>query len=229
MNGPGYPYNQQQRPQQQHPYPQHPYPQQQHPYPQQQHPYPPPPAKRGMSPMVIALIIGGGVFVLGGGSCLVLGGLAMLGASADDDPAVAEGERLGAPAATGTTGATGTPTAPIATAAPTATALVESGDDDDNDGAAPAATDTAGGTERPPSTGARPPATSTGGGGTWQCTASGSVRVCGFANVCNNQMVFGNGFGKDRYIASTQAKNACEGMARAKGGSTVCVVQCSAR
>ncbi|HEU4534626.1 MAG TPA: hypothetical protein VFS00_10935, partial [Polyangiaceae bacterium] len=82
----------------------------------------------------------------------------------------------------------------------------------------------------PPTAAGRPPGPpTTGGGPTWQCTASGSVRVCGFANVCNNQMVFGNGFGKDRVLASMQAKNACESMARAKGGSTVCVTQCSAR
>jgi hypothetical protein len=55
------------------------------------------------------------------------------------------------------------------------------------------------------------------------------VRVCGFANVCNDQIVFGNGFGEDRFLASSQAKNACEGMARAKGGSTVCIVQCTFR
>lgn len=181
MNGPGYPYY-----------------------------YPPPrPPKRGLPPVVIVLLAVGGAFAVGGGACVVLGGLAVLGASADSEPAVAEGE---------------TPAIPTATAAPTATTLTETGADPP-----PATIDTAGGAEPPPLPGTRPPATGTGAGGTWRCTASGSVRVCGFANVCNNQMVFGNGFGKDRYLASTQAKNACEGMARAKGGSTVCVVQCTAR
>lgn len=67
------------------------------------------------------------------------------------------------------------------------------------------------------------------GGTKWSCNASGSVRVCGFANVCSYQMVFGNGYGPDRIPASMMAKNACENMARAKGGSTVCVVSCSPR
>jgi hypothetical protein len=42
-------------------------------------------------------------------------------------------------------------------------------------------------------------------------------------------MVFGNGGGTDRFLASQQAKMACEGMARAKGGTTVCVVSCQPR
>lgn len=63
----------------------------------------------------------------------------------------------------------------------------------------------------------------------WWCTASASVRVCGFAGACNYQMVFGNGGGKDRFLASQQAKNACQASARAKGATAVCVVQCSVR
>jgi hypothetical protein len=187
-----------------------------YPYYHQPPPPPPPPPRRGPSPVVIVLLVVGGVFALGGGACVVLGGLAVLGASADADPATAEGDAPGLPTATAP---------PTATAAPTATSLVETGHDEP----APDATGATNGDVGPPTTGARPPATGTAGGGTWSCTASGSVRVCGFANACNNQMVFGNGFGKDRYLASTQAKNACESMARAKGGSTVCVVQCSVR
>lgn len=67
------------------------------------------------------------------------------------------------------------------------------------------------------------------GEGTWSCTGSSSVRVCGFAGACNYQMVFGNGFGKDRFLASQQAKRSCEASARAKGATAICVVQCSVR
>lgn len=67
------------------------------------------------------------------------------------------------------------------------------------------------------------------GGASWWCTASASVRVCGFAGACDYQMVFGNGGGKDRFLASQQAKRSCEASARAKGASAICVVQCSPR
>lgn len=153
----------------------------------------------------------GGAFAIGGSACVVLGGLALLGTGADETA-----RDDAAPGASGT--------APGAPGAPAATTLVETSGDGE---APPADADGARGGERPPTAGASPPGA--GGGVTWQCTASSSVRVCGFANACNYQMVFGNGFGKDRYLASTQAKNACEGMARAKGGSTVCVVQCTPR
>jgi hypothetical protein len=63
----------------------------------------------------------------------------------------------------------------------------------------------------------------------WMCTGSASVRVCGFAGACNYQMVFGNGWGKDRFFAEKQAKSSCEASARAKGAVAVCVVQCSVR
>ena len=75
--------------------------------------------------------------------------------------------------------------------------------------------------------GATPSTPKKSGGTQWSCTATGWVRVCGFANVCNNQMVSGIGWGGDRFLAQTMAKNACENMARAKGGSTVCTVTCS--
>ena len=61
----------------------------------------------------------------------------------------------------------------------------------------------------------------------WFCNATGYVRVCGYANVCNNINVFGSGSGPDRYLASNQAKMACEGQARARGGSAMCAVSCS--
>ncbi|MDX2092028.1 MAG: hypothetical protein SFX73_29460 [Kofleriaceae bacterium] len=70
---------------------------------------------------------------------------------------------------------------------------------------------------------------STSGEGNWQCTASSSVRVCGFAGACNYQLVFGNGWGKDHFFASKQAKSSCEASARAKGATAVCVVHCSVR
>jgi hypothetical protein len=41
--------------------------------------------------------------------------------------------------------------------------------------------------------------------------------------------VFGNGGGTDRFIASQQAKMACEGMARAKGTFASCVVTCTVK
>jgi hypothetical protein len=66
-----------------------------------------------------------------------------------------------------------------------------------------------------------------GGGARWTCNASGWVRVCGFANVCNNVMVSGVGVGADRGEAATMARNACEGMARARGGAAVCSVACT--
>jgi hypothetical protein len=61
----------------------------------------------------------------------------------------------------------------------------------------------------------------------WFCNATGFVRVCGFANVCNNINVFGTGASPDRFIAQNSAKMNCEGQARARGGSTVCIVNCS--
>ena len=63
----------------------------------------------------------------------------------------------------------------------------------------------------------------------WSCNATGWVRVCGYAGVCSNQMVFGQGLGTERLLAEQMARNACQGMAIAKGGSAVCSVACSAR
>ncbi len=142
--------------------------------------------------------------VLGGGACVVLGGLVLLGASAD-----AENAQPSAPVASTAPAETGTPNG-----VPSPTSTVT--DDDEGSSPAPVASAKGGGSTAPQAT-------------TWTCNASGSVRVCGFANVCNYQTVFGTGVGSDRYQASTMAKNACQGMAIAKGGSTVCVVTCTPR
>jgi hypothetical protein len=155
-------------------------------------------------PIVIVLIVVGGLATLGVGATLVLGGLVWLGAQAEHDHVDDAGTAVVA-------------TATTASAAATASGLVEQ--DEPESAAQPAAKKTS----TPSST------SSASAGGNWLCTASASVRVCGFANVCNYQMVFGNGSGKDRFLAQMQAKNACEGMARAKGSAAVCIVQCSLR
>jgi hypothetical protein len=149
------------------------------------------------------------VFVLGAGACVVLGSLIALGASAE--PSSAD------PAATST--ATSAPNvAPTTTNAPAPTDTATAAEDDEPPAPpTPTAAATATGAATNGST----------GGTKWFCNATGWVRVCGFANVCNNQMVSGMGVGSDRYMAMTMAKNACENMARAKGGSTVCSVSCS--
>lgn len=161
---------------------------------------PPMPPKPGMSALTITLLVIGGVLVLGGGGCLLLIGLAAVGASADDDH----------PQATATA-ATGTAIPPTSPAEP---------DDDDSPPVPQAAAPTAA---------APPPAAPTGGNVTpiWYCNATGYVRTCGFAGVCSNINVFGMGTGTDRYLASNQAKMACEGQARARGGTTTCMVSCS--
>jgi hypothetical protein len=159
-----------------------------------------------LSPLVIVLLVLGGVLVLGGGACVVLSGLVLIGASADPDPSTAS--------------PSGTAATPAVTATATSTATPPPAPSEEGDGlGAGADEDGDKGKKAAPSTGT----------GTWWCTASGSARVCGFAGACNYQMVFGNGTGKDRFMANTQAKNACEAMARAKGSSAVCVVQCSLR
>lgn len=168
---------------------------------------PPPPRPSGLSPLAIVLIVVGVTGALGAGACVVLGGLVVLGASA--------GEASSDPAAgpsTATTAATATSTASPAVPADTSTATAE-----DDPAPAPNAAPTAGGTST----------SNAGGGPRYFCNATGWVRVCGFANVCNNQMVSGIGSGTDRFMAMTMAKNACEGMARAKGGATVCTVACT--
>lgn len=148
---------------------------------------------------MIVLIVVGGVLVLGGGACVVVGALALMGVGVDGEPEPPPVATTASPPATA---------APAPAPAPAATA----DDEGEGEGEAPSGKATAGNT-----------------GATWFCNASASVRVCGFAGACNYQMVFGNGFGKDRFLASQQAKNACEAQARAKGTSAVCVVQCSVR
>lgn len=191
---------------------------------------------------MIVLIVVGGVFVLGAGSCIVVGGLVWLGASAEPDPETGERSQkaaasgaprgLAGPAASGaSTGMAG----PSATGAedPSGTADTPSESDEDDGpseddrpskkaASAPAGKPTAPATATATATAGAP-------SGKWMCNATGWVRVCGFANVCSNQMVSGIGTGTDRMLASMMAKNACEGMARAKGGSTVCVVSCTVR
>lgn len=181
------------------------------------YPPPPPPPKPGPSPLVIVLIVIAGVSVLGAGACVVLGSLFFIGASAESEGPVAS-----AVAPQDTAAPTG---APSSTPAGEGEGEGEQGDDQGSDQGEGAEENAAG--DAPPS----PTATTTSRAttGTWFCTASGSVRVCGFAGVCNNQMVFGNATGKDRFLANMQAKNACEGMARAKGGAAVCIVQCTVR
>ncbi len=198
------------------------------------HPYypppppPPPPPKSGLSPLVIVLLVLGGTFVLGAGACVAIGAFAFVAANASADPDEDKG-------ADGNGGALTTP------GTPTGTPLDPLDEDDDlptgDEPATEDGDDSAGGAESSPSSaagtnGAATAAPTSGaatGGGSWWCTASASVRVCGFAGACNYQMVFGNGSGKDRFLASQQAKHACEASARAKGAVGVCIVQCSPR
>ncbi|MBX3222947.1 MAG: hypothetical protein KF795_20720 [Labilithrix sp.] len=185
---------------------------------------PPPPPRSGPATLTIVLIALGALTVLGGGACVVVGGLVYLGATAEADgpvadPALPRGEATSTP---GTPPGPSTP--PTAEPAPL-TGLVEADDDDDRSdddralaGDAPKDGASSGSASAPKTAGAG-----------WLCNATGSVRVCGFANVCSNQMVSGLGSGADRFTASQSAKLACEGMARAKGGSTVCSVTCRPR
>lgn len=185
-------------------------------YPRFPPPPPPPPVRsQGLSPLVVVLIVVAVVGVLGAGACVVLGALVSAGASAETDRTTSGGAAPVAP--TGTGAATG-----AATGAPGPGGPASGAEDDppaDGDPSAGATASAATSTAAPAAT----------GGARWSCNATGWVRVCGFANVCNNQMVFGVGVGNDRFMAMTMAKNACENMARAKGGSTVCTVACTVR
>jgi hypothetical protein len=170
----------------------------------------------------------GGVAVLGGGACVVVGGLAYLGAKAQaeaeaplTDPSV-PGVSTANPSSSSTVSAPALPPE----LADEGTDDNGAGDGDDDESSALADPSAGKGTS---SGSANPTTPKTAGGTKWSCNATGFVRVCGFANVCNNQMVSGIGMGSDRYVASTMAKNACENMARAKGGGTVCTVTCSPR
>jgi len=191
-----------------------------------------------MSPLAIVLIIGSVVFALGAGSCVVLGGLVWLGANAEpdpsgDDPAAssgAGGRRRRGGATAGGQGAGGATSGGQGAGAQGAGP--QAGDPDESaSGGASAMNEEPPPAEEPTPS---PPSAAAGGaakgGGTkYFCNATGWVRVCGFANVCSNQMVSGMGSGPDQMSASMMAKTACQGMAIAKGGSTVCTVACSQR
>lgn len=143
---------------------------------------------------------------------MVVGGLVVLGAaSAQKDALDASTE----PSAM----ATAPSEEPGATTAPPPTVL---GADDDNDD--DANSDDAKGNGK---TGATSPGAPAGTTTKWLCNATGWVRVCGFANVCNNMMMSGTGVGNDRQSAYNMAKLACEGMIRARGGAGTCSVACT--
>ena len=177
----------------------------------------------------------GGVAVLGGGACVVIGGLVYLGAQA-----VAEAEGPLADPSLGPGASTANPSTSSTAFEPSPLPPEMDDEDTDDNSLAGADDDQAGSDEGDDSALGDPSvagkgASSSGASASapkkaatqWSCTATGWVRVCGFANVCNNQMVSGIGWGADRFFAQTMAKNACENMARAKGGSTVCTVSCS--
>lgn len=152
------------------------------------------------------LIVIAGIFVLGAGSCVVLGGLVLIGAQAEE-----EGADAGAAASASSGNPTGKSAPPVTTLAPTSEAPTAAEAQPESD----------------PATAKGAPAVPGAKGQKWMCNATGWVRVCGFANVCSNQLVSGAGIGNDRTSASMMAKNACENLARAKGGAGVCTVACS--
>ncbi|MGK4007881.1 hypothetical protein WMF31_35020 [Sorangium sp. So ce1036] len=195
---------------------------------------------------MIVLLVLGGLFSLGMGALVVLGGVAYVVASATPEHAVVDAVPSGVSTADGALPApprsTNTPLRPDLDADEAVGANPSSGERATGDAPAPAGNHGMGETPTPSSAGGQTPTSpgegasnagsssgSATGGVSWWCTASASVRVCGFAGACNYQMVFGNGGGKDRFMASQQAKRACESSARAKGATAVCVVQCSAR
>ncbi|WP_437644310.1 hypothetical protein [Sorangium sp. So ce362] len=191
-----------------------------------------------MSPLVIVLAVVGGLFALGVGALVVIGGAVYLVASAEPEQAV--GEPVLSDVSTTGGGSPLLPVPPASTSTPLRPDLeadevagdVASPSGDDGKGEAPTPSLAGGRTPTAPSEGSSnggPSSGSATGGASWWCTASASVRVCGFAGACNYQMVFGNGGGKDRFLASQQAKRSCEASARAKGASAICVVQCSPR
>jgi hypothetical protein len=200
-----------------------------HPYPYQHAARPTAAAKAGLSPGLIAVLVIGGAGVLGIGAVGVAGAVWYLAAQRPDRAIQAESTTDGGATAVsesaGESDAQALPADPPerqAPASPTAgserpTASHASEAETSEDGSR-AGQGSAGSPETPAPSGP-----------SWWCTASASVRVCGFAGACNYQMVFGNGSGKDRFLASQQAKNACQASARAKGATAVCIVQCSAR
>lgn len=181
----------------------------------QQPPAPRPPPS-GLSPLAIALLVIGTVVVLGGGACVVAGALVFVSTKA-------EAERLAdAGAAAPLNGAASGQPADD----PPAHAEGQEPSADDEPAVEEPSPDARTGSGAAKNAGKGKAAA---GGGSWFCTASAPVRVCGFAGACNYQTVFGNGSGPDRTAASMQARNACQASARAKGATAVCVAQCSAR
>ncbi|AKV02627.1 hypothetical protein AKJ09_09290 [Labilithrix luteola] len=198
---------------------------------------PPPPRRTGLPPLAISAIAVGVVGVLGVGSCVLVGGFyALRGAGAAEADAPREPVAANEPSDRDDRRGSGAANPPASK-----TWNLADEDDTNENTAASKNTNTNGAAANQPSTagkgGSTPPSatgtsTSPSGGASprWFCNATGWVRVCGFANVCSNQTVFGSGFGSDRMVASTTAKNACEGMARAKGGyGGSCSVSCSLR
>lgn len=182
---------------------------------------PPPPPRSGPAALTVVLIVLGALTVLGGGACVVVGGLVYLGAKAEAEGPIAD-PAFPVGAATSTPDTPPDPSSPPTTEPAPLPGLLGMDDDDGDDG-------TLGGVTSNDGTSSGAVAAPKTAGAGWLCNATGSVRVCGFANVCSNQMVSGLGSGADRFTASQSAKLACEGMARAKGGSTVCSVTCRPR
>lgn len=183
----------------------------------------PPPRPPALSAGVLALLTAGAIvpFGTGAGAVALLVALASTAAEAPAHPDHAPG------AAT----ADEVPPAPSESpAAANEAPPPRPRDDDSSDDEAP---DDAREPRPPaPTTSTKPMAprpSGAAGGASWWCTASASVRVCGFAGACTYQMVFGNGASNDRFLASQQAKSACEASARARGAVAACVVQCSPR
>jgi hypothetical protein len=80
----------------------------------------------------------------------------------------------------------------------------------------------------PPPPAANKPPSSGNGSGRVTCSAMGSFRACGFANVCTNQTASGVGTGSSEPEARAMAVNFCNGSIRARGGSGMCsVTSCS--
>lgn len=171
-----------------------------------------------MSTLTIVLLIVGGLGALG---VIAIVGMFVLVAAVAADPDPAAASSSSSSSTSSTSGGAPTATATTTTPAPE--------DDSDPTPEPPTKPFAGSSTSSSASSGASSGGSTKPGGTKWFCNATGWVRVCGFANVCNNQMVSGIGSGYDQFSASMMAKNACEGMARAKGGSTVCTVACSVR
>jgi hypothetical protein len=171
-----------------------------------------PPPPQGTSALTVVLIILGVLFVLGAGSCVVCTGLIGLGAAAAPDPASAPATAVPGANATATPGAAGEPAS----------------DDDTTPSPAPGAP---GAPAADPGAKAKAPAApaAPAPAGRFFCNATGFVRVCGFANVCSNQLVSGTGSSTDRGVATGLAMNACRGQVIARGGAGSCTVACSFR